>query len=194
MDHEHNLENPTPQPQQERRRPDLKAELFDWCESLTGALVVIVLLFAFFVRLTGVSGPSMKETLHAGDYLIVSDLFYTPKVGDIVIITKESFSEDSFVKRVIATGGQTVDIDFDSGEVWVDGVLLDEPYINTPTNRNYDVIFPVTVPEGHLFVMGDNRNESTDSRFSLIGMIDERQVVGRVLLRIWPLSAFGKVD
>ncbi len=135
----------------------------------------------------------MEPTLWENDKLIVSDLFYTPEYGDIVVLRKDSFSVDPIVKRVIATEGQTIDIDFDLGKVYVDGVELDEPYINEPTKRDLDFDDPVTVPENHIFVMGDNRNASSDSRDADIGMVDERYIIGREIIRIFPLESFGAV-
>ncbi len=176
------------------KEADVNRELFDWASSLVTALIILTITFAFLFRLVGVSGGSMEHTLHGNDFLIISDLFYEPKAGDIVVMTKKTFSPDSFVKRIIATEGQTVDIDYDSGVVYVDGVKLDEPYTKTPTTRRGDVMFPVTVPPGHIFVMGDNRNGSTDSRVSLIGMVDERHILGRVLLRVFPFNKFGIVE
>ena len=164
----------------DRPRSDPGRELFDWAESLVPALVFVVLLFVFAVRLIGVDGDSMLPTLQSRNYLIVSDLFYDPSPGDIVVMTKEGFlinkygREDSFVKRIIAVEGQTVDIDYDAG---IRG----------------DMQFPQTVPEGCVFVLGDNRNGSTDSRYTSVGMIDERYIVGRVLLRILPIREFGAV-
>ena len=182
-------------PPEEGKRPfDIRRELFDWSESLVTALLIIVVLFAFFVRSIGVDGTSMINTLHDGDYLIVSNLFYDPQPGDIVVLTKKTFMKESIVKRIIAVGGQTIDMDFTTGEVWVDGELLDEPYVREQMWKHEDMTFPATVPEGCVFVMGDNRNGSTDSRNSLLGMVDERYIVGHVLLRIWPLNAFGTVD
>ena len=184
----------------DRPRSDPGREPFDWAESLVPALVFVVLLFVFAVRLIGVDGDSMLPTLQSRNYLIVSDLFYDPSPGDIVVITKEGFlinkygREDSFVKRIIAVEGQTVDIDYDAGIVYVDGEALDEPFTNTPTNRRGDMQFPQTVPEGCVFVLGDNRNGSTDSRYTYVGMIDERYIVGRVLLRILPIREFGVVS
>ena len=106
----------------------------------------------------------------------------------------ESTEITPIIKRVIATGGQTVDINFDRGVVFVDGEQLDESYVNTPTNVSYDVQFPVTVPEGSVFCLGDNRNHSYDSRASEIGMIDERYVLGKVLWRIFPFHSIGNPD
>lgn len=167
--------------------------LYDWAEALVSALLVISILFSFFVRTIGVKGDSMKETLHEGDYLIVSNLFYKPEAGDIVVLTKKTFMTDSIVKRVIATGGQTVDIDYESGQVAIDGKVIREPYVPEMMRPRGDMSFPLTVPEGSVFVMGDNRNHSTDSRSTELGIVDEQYIVGHVLLRIWPLSGLGSV-
>ncbi|MBR6748402.1 MAG: signal peptidase I [Clostridia bacterium] len=179
---------------------DFNRELFDWAESLVTSLVIIVLVFVFAFRLIGVAGSSMLPTLQDRNYLIVSDLGYTPESGDIVVVTKKGFlynprtgHDDSFVKRVIATEGQTVDIDYTAGVVYVDGEALDEPYTYTLTTRRGDMQFPCTVPEGHVFLLGDNRNGSTDSRYIEVGMIDERYIVGRVLFHILPLNKIGPV-
>lgn len=167
--------------------------LFDWAEALVTALITIVIIFAFIVRINSVDGSSMLPTLYDKDTLIVSNLFYQPKYGDIVVITKKSFMEKPIVKRVIATEGQLVNIDFDNNTVSVDGTVLKEDYIREPTQLSYDVKFPVVVPKGCIFVMGDNRNESTDSRDSRVGFIDKRQILGHVILRIFPIKDFGPV-
>jgi len=179
--------------QQQKKEFNIVQELFDWAESLVTSLVIIVLLFAFAFRLIGVSGDSMKPTLHNMDYLIVSKLGYTPEQGDIVVLTKEGFlvneitgKSDSFVKRIIATEGQTVDIDFGAGIVYVDGVPLDEPYIPEPTWLDEGVQFPLTVPEGGIFVMGDNRNNSKDSRHTDLGPVDTRHVIGKAVFLAIP--------
>lgn len=151
---------------------------------LVRMLAVILLVFVFAVRVVVVSGSSMYGTLHNGDYLLVlSNVIYrSPQQGDIVVASKASFRDgEDIVKRVIATANQTVDIDFDNGIVYVDGVALDEPYINTPTNLREGTSFPLVVEEGTIFVMGDNRNHSQDSRSDEIGLIDLREVVGRVI-------------
>ena len=172
---------------------DIHAELFGWAESLVTALLCVTILFSFFMRTIGVSGTSMVPTLHDKDYLIVSRLFYEPKPGDIVVLTKKTFLEDSIVKRVIAVEGQEVYIDFNAGTLYVDGVLQNEPYVNTATNKFEGVTFPQTVPEGCIFVLGDNRNGSSDSRDPDLGMVDKSLILGRVLIRVWPIPDFGLV-
>ena len=136
----------------------------------------------------------MESTLFSRDRVLISNLFYTPEQGDIVVFRKASYKEEALIKRVIALEGQTVDIDFEEGLVYVDGVALNEPYVNTPTNMQLDFEGEITVPEGCVFVLGDNRNKSNDSRDDRIGCIDERFILGRVVLRITPLSHFGTMD
>ncbi len=184
-----NISSPAP----EEEKVPLRTELYDWLQCLVTALVGCILVFLFIGRVIGVDGNSMNPTLLNNDKIIISNLFYEPKIGDVIVLTKRSFSSEPIVKRVIATEGQTIDIDFDTGEVWRDGKLLDEPYINEPTHRYYDVNFPATVPEGCIFVMGDNRNRSTDSRASSIGFVDKRCILGRVYCEILPLSRLGTV-
>ncbi|MEG2378086.1 MAG: signal peptidase I [Clostridia bacterium] len=168
-------------------------ELFDWAQNIAIILSVVVLVFIFVVRVIGVEGDSMRETLHNGDWMLISNLFYEPSYGDIVVLKKNEFMEQPIVKRIIATEGQTVDIDFTTGVVSVDGKPLKESYTAEPTYRQFDTNFPATVPKGCVFVMGDNRNHSSDSRVSSLGMVDERYILGRLLFRILPLNAFGTV-
>jgi signal peptidase I len=171
-----------------------RGEIYDWMQSLVFALIISIIVFIFIFRIVDVSGDSMNPTLINGDKLVVSDVFYKPKQGDIVIFRKDEYKAEALVKRVIATEGQTIEIDFDRGRVYVDGVLLDEPYIAEPTRNQLDFQGPQTVPEGCVFVMGDNRNASSDSRRAEIGMVDERLIVGKVLLRIFPLDSIGVPD
>lgn len=173
------------------------SELFSWGESLMAVLIFFVVVFTFFVRLIGVDGTSMYPTLQDHSIMLVSNLGYTPEKGDIVIVRKEGFySDQPIVKRVIATGGDTVDIDPVTGDVIVNGEVLDEPYIYEKINtleRMGDLSYPQTVPEGCIYLLGDNRNGSTDSRWSSLGMVDERYVLGHVLSVVFPFSEFGSV-
>lgn len=174
-----------------------KSEFFEWGEALVISLTVIVLLFTFAVRLIGVDGSSMVPTLQDRDKVILLNnlLYHDPQKGDVVVLAKKSFQDGQpIVKRVIATGGDTVDIDFTAGEVFVNGEKLNEPYINEPTHEQLTMSFPQTVPEGCIFVMGDNRNRSTDSRDVSIGMVDTRYVLGHVLARVLPVKSIGAVS
>lgn len=171
-------------------KTNARQELYDWVQCVVIALVCAILIFVFVGRVIGVDGHSMNNTLLDGERLVVSNLFYKPKQGDIVVLTKYSFMEEPIVKRVIAVEGQTIDIDFDTGMVRVDGEILQEDYIAAPTHRYYDVTFPQTVPEGCVFVMGDNRNASNDSRNSSLGMVDTRCIMGRAYMVIFPISKF----
>lgn len=168
-----------------------RGEIYEWIQCLIIALIVCVLIFVFLFRLVDVVGDSMNPTLENGDKMVVSNLFYTPKQGDIVIFRKDDYKETALVKRVIATEGQTVEIDFYRGEVYVDGVLLDEPYIAEPTRNQIDFKGAMVVPKGCVFVMGDNRNNSTDSRDSRIGMVDTRMIIGKVMFTVFPFNHAG---
>ena len=167
-------------------------EFFDWVETIIFAFFTVILVFTFLLRIAVVSGESMLPTLQDKDRLIVSYLFYTPKNGDIVIVDcEDSILDKVIVKRVIATAGQTVDIDFSTGAVTVDGKVLDEPYINAPTLTDEGAFdFPITVPEGYYFVMGDNRNASSDSRHPYVGFIKKSQIYGKAIIRYAPLENF----
>ena len=178
---------------EENKGTSLQEELFDWAQNIAIILTAVVLIFSFAFRIIGVEGPSMMPTLQNGDWMLVSKLFYEPEYGDIVVLRKTEFMDKPIVKRIIATEGQTVDIDFNTGRVIVDGVVYDEPYINEPTLTGYDVTFPQTVPKGCVFVMGDNRNRSSDSRDGRLGMVDERCIIGRLVCRLLPINAFGSV-
>lgn len=171
-----------------------RKNIYDWIQCLASALIVCVVLFIFFIRVIDVKGTSMYPTLNNQDKMLVSDVFYKPKAGDIVVFKKDQYDPDkALVKRVIATEGQEINIDFDKGIVYVDGEPLEEDYINELTTTKLDFIGPQTVPEGCVFVMGDNRNMSTDSRKSEIGMVDNRLIIGKVYCVIFPLSSFGLV-
>ena len=178
----------------DEERFSLKNEVYEWVESLVYSLVVVVLLFTFVFRIVGVDGNSMLPTLHNEDRVILTNLFYEPKRGDIVVVTQPNERNEPIIKRIIATGGQEVNIDFQKHEVYVDGELLQEDYILAPTALPYDVKFPVTVPEGKVFVMGDNRNDSWDSRASGVGFIDERYILGEAVFRVYPFNSLGLLN
>ena len=169
----------------------LRGWVYDLMQCMVLALTVCVLLFSFALRFVEVDGSSMYPTLHDGDLLLVCGAASEPRQGDIVVFRDDGFRPEPLVKRVIAVGGQTVDIDFELGIVYVDGEALDEPYIAEPTNDPEDFYGPVVVPEGCIFVMGDNRNASTDSRTTAIGFVDERCIMGKVYFTVFPLKNFG---
>lgn len=178
--------------------------LFDWLKSFLLSLAAVVFIFTLFFRGVTVSGDSMLPTLEDREYLIISDLFYQPKTGDIVVVQSPNYKggTEPLIKRVIATGGQTLKINFETWQVWVDGVELQEDYIafeewlpmnpeDLKVDENYEM--ELVVDENCIFVMGDHRNDSLDSRSEAVGQIDQRYIMGRVILRVTPFSKFGKV-
>ena len=180
----------------EKLPPDqkLRKDIYDWIMSMLIALVACVALFVFFIRIIDVSGTSMVPTLHHEDKMFVSNLLYKPEVGDVIVFKTDSYDPNkALVKRVIATEGQTVNIDFDNGIVYIDGVPIQEDYIAEVTHTKLDFIGPKKVPEGCVFVMGDNRNMSTDSRKPEIGMLDNRLILGKAYFVIYPLSGFRAI-
>lgn len=183
------------EPEKKKRTPrDIVGDIYELCEMLGLVTIVVMLVFAFVARLNIVDGHSMDHTLADGQYLAVSDLFYDPKPGDIVIIHKTSaeYYNKPIVKRVIATAGQTVDIDFETWTLTVDGEVVDEPYryLDDGPTLTAEYRFPITVGENEIFVMGDNRNHSGDSRTRDLYTIDKRCVVGRAMARLYPLDSF----
>ena len=171
---------------------DLKKEIFTWVETLIISLIVVTIIITFVGRIVTVNGISMEPTLHGGDRIITTSIHGDYQYNDIVTIRRKD--DTALVKRVIALEGDTVDIDFETGSVYVNGMLLDEPFINEPTFNPIHFREPVVVPEGHVFVMGDNRNHSDDSRSSKIGMIDERNIFGKVIFSIYPFDNIGKIE
>ena len=173
------------------RKSSEKMSVFDILEPIVAALLVITIVFTLFFRIVNVSGRSMMPTLSNGDKIVISATGYEPQRGDIVVLSGAAGIKETIVKRIIAVGGDKVDINFTTGIVTVNGV--EEEYTDVLTLQQFDIAFPITVPEGCVFVLGDNRAESLDSRSTEIGCIDERYIVGKVLFRLFPLGE-GKVE
>ena len=187
----------------EEKKPLFRDSFFEWIEILCLSFITVVVVLTFLFKVVTINGSSMSDTLINGERIVITGLFYTPQNGDIIVVSRndtnsyDNMIQEPIIKRVIATEGQTVDIDFNKGVVYVDGVELDEPYTKTPTNVFEGVQFPVTVKENCIFVLGDNRNDSSDSRDPNIGdngMIDIRYVMGKAVLRFYPVNKFGVID
>ncbi len=191
----------------EKKKSTFVSDLFEWLDVFVKAIIVVVILFTAVFKIATIDGDSMQNTVFEGEKVIISNIFYSPKQGDIVVVSRnyknsaDCYERNSapIIKRVIATEGQTVDIDFEKGIVYVDGNALDEPYAKTPTNLHYDVEFPITVDENCVFLLGDNRNDSLDSRATWIGddgtgLVDKRYILGKVLTRIYPFNKIGSLN
>ncbi|MCD8009004.1 MAG: signal peptidase I [Clostridiales bacterium] len=181
-----------------------RRDVYDWLQTLALVLVFITVFFTFFGMVFGVSGSSMYPTLHDGDAMLIQRIGYIPQQGDIVVLKKDGFpyedDSEAIVKRVIAVAGQTVEIDYSTNTVYVDGVALEEDYLNFANEgteqygddymveRDGMVYSSFQVPEGCIFVMGDNRNGSTDSRYAALGMVDVRYVLGKAVCVFFPFS------
>ncbi len=174
----------------ERRSGRVLSSLYDWVEALVWALMVIVLLFLFVVRVVQVDGESMHDTLQDGDRLVLRVVAYTPDYQDIVVVNR--YTDEPLIKRVIALSGDTVYIDPDTGILYVNGEPQQENYVHYP-NLTYDLHEEVTVPAGHVFVMGDHRNNSKDSRSREVGFVNVKDIVGKVVFRYWPIRELGGV-
>ncbi len=175
--------------QQRSKERRLVTTLFDWVGAMVTALVVLVVLFTFVFRNVGVDGDSMQPTLQTGDRLLLSSLVSDYQRGDIVVIDR--YTDEPLIKRVVAMAGDTVEI-LGDGTLLINGLEQHEPYIQGYTVPR-DIEGVVTVPDGCLFVMGDNRTTSKDSRLNEIGMVSVKDVVGKAIFRLWPLSSFGGV-
>ena len=174
---------------QKREEESLTSSVLQYLHDMIYMLAIIMVVFLLFFRMVVVSGPSMFSTLWDGDWLLVlSNTFYQePQKGDIIIASKQSYNAgEPIVKRVIATEGQKVDIDFEAGIVYVNDVALEEDYTYTMTNVDEGMAFPLIVSEGCVFAMGDNRNRSRDSRYPDIGLIDKREILGKAVFLIYP--------
>ena len=172
----------------------LARTIVEWAESLAFSCALLVLIFVFLFRAVTVSGSSMQPTLMGGDKIIVRSIGYTPERGDVVVIDGYISYGEPLVKRIIALGGDVVDIDLGTSAVYVNGELLDEPYLGSMISSPGDVEFPLTVPEGTVFVLGDNRRVSLDSRSSEVGFIDSRDILGKVVFRFFPFHSFGGIQ
>ncbi len=186
---------------EQTKKGNFALSILEILETIVFAIAVVILIFSFVMRLCVVEGDSMNPTLIDGERLLVTDMFYEPECGDIIVFHQTgAHYNEPIVKRVIATGGETVDIDFDTWTVTVtdkDGVcrVLSEPYaqfVGHPLTSNQT--YPLYVPEGYVFVMGDNRFNSADSRLTTIGLVDERRILGKAVLRVAPLDKFGIID
>lgn len=158
--------------------------IYDFASVLVSAILAVGLIFIFLFKISAVDGSSMNNTLQHGDKLIITARDWDVEYGDIVVISQPNALEEVLIKRVIATEGQTITVDAISGRVVIDGKAIYEPYIAERMREQGDMHYPLTVPEGCVFVMGDNRNHSTDSRFKMVGIIDERYIVGEAVYRI----------
>lgn len=163
------------------------SSVYEWVHSLVFAVAIVVIILTFFVRLVDVSGTSMKQTLQSGDKVIVTNFFYTPKQGDIVVISHAASYSEPIIKRVIATEGQTLSIDFDKEKIKVDGKELKENYIQGHTHKE-DGDIPKVIPKGKVFVLGDNRGVSMDSRSKTIGLIDKKNIIGKANFVVYPFN------
>ena len=183
------------QPPQKEAEPTWRENVMIYLHDIICLLAVLMVVFVLVFRVVVVSGSSMYSTLWSGDYLLVLSSTFSgePKYGDVIVASKDSFNDgEPIIKRVIATEGQVVDIDFQAGIVYVDGVALEETYTFTSTNVSEGMEFPLTVEEGCVFAMGDNRNRSRDSRYPDIGQIDEREILGQALFLFFPGRGEGE--
>ena len=178
---------------EQKKKPSILEDIFDWIETMAISILTIVLIFTFLFRIVQVDGPSMMQTLQNEDKLITTHLFYTPEHGDIIVCNSVGLQK-IIVKRVIGLEGDVIDIDFKEGIVYRNGEALEEDYTNILTTRKYDIDFPITVEEGTVFVMGDNRDASNDSRSSEVGLVETEQILGKVVFRLFPFDTFGTVE
>lgn len=188
---DNNLQPENPQPSL-NKNSGITSEAYDWAESIVFALAIVVTIFTFLIRPVGVIGTSMLNTLHNGDKVVICNINYTPKQGDIVVLSTEAVTTP-IIKRVIAVGGQTVKIDYEKNKVYVDNKEYDAP-IREKMLPEGDATYPLKVKPGYVFVMGDNRNDSLDSRFNQIGQVNVKNIIGHAVFRIMPFNTFGRLN
>ncbi len=165
--------------------------VYEYAETILFAMLLIVLLFTFAFRVAGVVGGSMEPTLHTEERLLLTTHFYTPSRGDIVVIDR--YTQEPLIKRIIGVAGDTIRIDGASGIVYRNGEALVERYTSSSTHPK-DMDGEITIPEGYVFVLGDNRAVSKDSRSAEIGLVDTEDIVGKAMWRVWPLARFGRIE
>lgn len=189
---ESKIQEPEQKSAPETGRKRMLKDILEWFFCIVLAVSVAFAIRGFVFTMIRVEGDSMLPTLQSNDRMVLWKLGYHPEKGDIIVLHQEN--HPPYIKRVIATEGQEVNIDFVRHKVYVDGVEQTEPFILQPTAERGDVKFPVVVPEDCVFVMGDNRNNSRDSRFSSVGMVQEEDITGKAVLRVYPFDKFGKVE
>ena len=169
-------------------------DIYETFESIMVSLVVITLIIVFAFRAVSVDGDSMLPNLHDQERLITTNLFYTPEKGDIVVLDKNNALGKPIIKRVIATEGDTIRIEYKTGDVYVNDELLIEEYILEKINPADKADLEMTIKEGYVFVMGDNRNDSTDSRSEVIGQVNTKNILGKAMFRIYPFDSIGGLE
>ncbi len=178
----------------DQKQRETNAAFLDWFDALIFALTIVLVLLLFVARTVNIKGESMLPTLESGDQILARSFLYKPKRGDIVVIDEYTQFGVPLVKRIIGVGGDTIDLDAHSGDIYVNSQKIDEPYLAPGITRESNVSFPLTVPEGKLFLMGDNRESSQDSRDQDIGFIDERDVLGQGFFRLLPFQNAGLIQ
>ncbi len=178
-------------PEEKPEEKSMGREILEWIVTILAAFAIAMLIKSFIFTIALVDGESMMPTLNNGDRLVVWRLGYQPQRGDIIVL--QQAGKKPYIKRIIAVEGDTVDIDFNLHTVKVNGEILDENYILEPIARSGDMIFPLTVDKDCVFVLGDNRNNSTDSRFSSVGQVMDEDIMGKATIRLFPFTDFGSV-